>query len=135
MDIRESLHQVLAHQQNVVALFYTTFLERHPEARAFFRGLDLQHQADLLRLALILVERFATYPYPAIETYFRDLGGKHHRRGIPEGLFPEFQDALLTALAQFHGPDWDPALASQWRQALDRAVEVMREGYREPALF
>jgi len=74
-------------------------------------------------------------PDRLIERVMSDLGGKHHRRGIPEGLFPEFQDALLTALAQFHGPDWDPALASQWRQALDPAVEVMREGYREPALF
>jgi hemoglobin-like flavoprotein len=132
MDIHESLHQILAHQQNVVRLFYTIFLERHPEARAYFRGVDLQHQADLLRLALILIERHSSRPYPAIEAYLQDLGGKHHRRGIPDALFPEFRDALLSTLEQFHGKDWGPPLAGQWRQALDRAVEAMREGYRQP---
>jgi hemoglobin-like flavoprotein len=133
MDIQESLHQILAHKENVVSLFYTIFLERHPEARAYFRGVDLQHQADLLRLALVLIERHASHPDPALEAYFQDLGAKHHWRGIPEALFPEFRDALLRTLEQFHGKDWGPPLAAQWQQALDRAVESMREGYREPA--
>jgi hemoglobin-like flavoprotein len=132
MDIHESLHQILAHKQNVVSLFYTIFLERHPEARAYFRGVDLQHQADLLRLALIMIERHFTHHEPAIEAYLKSLGGKHHLRGIPEGLFPEFRDALLTTLEQFHGDHWGRSLAEQWRQALDRALEAMAEGYREP---
>jgi hemoglobin-like flavoprotein len=133
MDIHESLHQVLAHQQNVVRLFYSLFLERHPEARAYFRGVDLQHQADLLRLALVLIEHYSTHPDPTIESYFRSLGRKHHLRGIPEALFPAFRDALLATLGQFHGKDWGPPVAGQWRQALDLALEAMREGYLEPS--
>jgi hemoglobin-like flavoprotein len=132
MDIQESLHRILEEKQNVAGLFYPLFLDRHPEARPYFKGVDLQYQAALLRVALIMIERHATHCYRATEMYLQYLGSKHHARGIPEEMFPPFRDALLAALEQFHGPEWGPALALQWRLAIDRAAEVMLQGYRNP---
>jgi hemoglobin-like flavoprotein len=131
MDIEESLHCNLQEKENVASRFYPFFLERHPEARRYFAGVDMNGQAQLLRLALIMVERHHTHRYPATQSYLNYLGTKHRVRGIPEELFAPFRDALLAILEQFHGKDWDTALARQWREAIDLAVASMALGYRE----
>jgi hypothetical protein len=64
MDIEESLHRILQEKENVASRF---FLERHPEARRYFTGVDMTGQAQLLRLALIMVERQHTHRPPAEE--------------------------------------------------------------------
>jgi hemoglobin-like flavoprotein len=131
MDIEESLHRILQEKENVASRFYPFFLKRHPEARRYFTGVDMTGQAQLLRLALIMVERHHTHRYPATQSYLNYLGTKHRVRGIPEELFAPFRDALLAILEQFHGKDWDSALAGQWREAIDLAVASMAQGYRE----
>jgi hemoglobin-like flavoprotein len=131
MDIEESLHRILQEKENVASRFYPLFLECHPEARRYFNGVDMSRQAELLRLALIMVERHHTHAYPATESYVNYLGTKHRVRGIPADLFAPFRDALLATLEQFHGKDWDTALAGQWREAIDLAAASMARGYRE----
>ena len=58
------------------------------------------------------------------------LGTKHQDRGIPFQEYPKFGQALVAALEQFHGPDWNPQLAGQWQEAIDRASNLLFEGYR-----
>jgi hypothetical protein len=65
MDIEESLHRILQEKENVASRFYPVFLERHPQARRYLNGVDMSGQAQLLRLALIMVERHHTHRYPA----------------------------------------------------------------------
>ena len=125
MNIEESLHHILEEKQNVASQFYPIFFECHPEARPYFAGVDMKQQAELLRMALMMIERHFTRRYTATESYLNYLGTKHSNRRIPETLFPGFRDALLITLEQFHGKDWDAALAGQWRQAFDLAVASM----------
>src|SRR5262249_17261330 len=117
MDIQESLHRILQDRNNVADQFYRLFFERYPEVRRHFEGVNLAHQAELLRMALMVMEAHYAHAYPATQNYLQCLGSKHHGRGVPRELYPKFRDALLATLEQFHGRDWDEGLAGQWREA------------------
>jgi hemoglobin-like flavoprotein len=130
MNIQESLHSILGQQETFADLFYLVFLDRYPEVRQHFQGVNLKHQAVLLTMALMVIERNYTSSYPSTRQYLRYLGSKHHERGIPADSYPKFQSAFLDTLARFHSKDWNPALARQWNEAIERAAEFMLEGYR-----
>ena len=131
MNLPESLHAILAQSDTLADLFYLVFLERYPEVRQHFQGVNLRQQGVLLTMALMVMERHYSGAYPATEMYLRYLGSKHHARGIPQHLYPHFRDALLAALERFHSKDWGAELATQWRGAIDRAAATMLEGYQE----
>src|SRR4030095_370140 len=101
-----------------------------PEARCYFSQLDLDTQAKILVNSLQVVVAHAVHRYPAAISYLQILGNRHHRRGVPPGLYPQFQGAMLTTLAEFHGASWTEELADEWRDALDGASEVMLTGYQ-----
>jgi hemoglobin-like flavoprotein len=129
MDIHDSLHRILEHEAELANLFYAAFLERDG-VRQHFDGVDVRRQAVLLTMALMVIERHSQHPYSATNLYLKYLGTRHRDRKVPPELFPEFRDVLLTALERFHCADWDTGLAEQWRAAIDKATETMREGYR-----
>jgi hemoglobin-like flavoprotein len=129
MDIHESLEHVLRRQEIVADLFYAVFLDRYPQVRRFFEGVDLSRQAVLLSIALKVIEQHYMGGYLAAENYLRYLGTRHDDLGIPENTFPLFREAMLATLGQFHGNLWDEGLAEQWRRAIDKAIRTMLEGY------
>jgi hemoglobin-like flavoprotein len=130
MDIHESIDQVLESDDILGQTFYDIFLTRYPELQRHFAGVNMQHQAVVLAMALLMIEQYDTYRYPAIAKYLRELGARHQRRNISAELFPHFRDALLLALAQHHGEAWNVPLCRQWKQAIERASAVMLEGYQ-----
>jgi hemoglobin-like flavoprotein len=132
MTIEDSLQRVLEQRDNLAALFYEVFFDRHPEAKLLFKDVNLKYQTVLLTMALMVIERHYKNGYLATELYLKYLGHKHHRRGVPAEMYSVWIDSLLAALEKFHGRDWDDEAAGQWRAALDRATEVMLNGYREP---
>jgi hemoglobin-like flavoprotein len=131
VDIHESVHRILQNKECFADLFYVVFLQDEPAIQQHFHKVNLRHQAVLLTMALLVMERHFAYLYPATEMYLNYLGTKHHSRGIPAELYPRFRDALLATLERFHGKDWNSHLATQWRQAIDHASESMLKGYRQ----
>jgi hemoglobin-like flavoprotein len=132
MDIQESMRRILEQRDGLAEpFFYAVFFDQSPEVMAHFRGVNLKQQAVLLTVALMVVERHYTRPCPTTEMYLKYLGTKHHSRGIEPELYPNFRDALLATLEEFHGRDWDLLLARQWGEAIDRAATTMLEGYKE----
>jgi hemoglobin-like flavoprotein len=132
MNIQDSLRRVLEERDTVATTFYEVFFERTPEARPLFDGVNMKHQAVLLTMALMVIERHHAHGYPSTALYLKYLGHKHHLRGVPPEMYPKWAEALLATLARFHGPDWDEEAAGQWRSALEGAAQVMLVGYREP---
>jgi hemoglobin-like flavoprotein len=127
--MQQSLHHILERRDSLADLFYLVFLDRYPDVRRHFEGVDLKHQGALLTMALMVIERHYTHSYAATELYLQYLGTKHKTRGIPIDLYPPFADAMLASLERFHGKDWSPELARQWQEALDKALETMILGY------
>jgi hemoglobin-like flavoprotein len=132
MDIQESMHRLLQSKEMFGSLFYEVFFTRCPEARAYFAGINMQHQSALLTIALKVLEAYHTDSYPAMAEYLKYLGHKHHMRAVLPELYPQWRDALLDTLEQFHGDDWSEAVSRQWREAFEKAYQVMLVGYQEP---
>jgi len=130
INIHESLHRILEQKETMADLFYIIFLDRYPEVRDYFKGVDLKAQSVLLTMALMVMERHYSGSYPATEMYLKYLGTKHHDRKIPRELYPKFRDAQLATLERFHSKDWDPLLAGQWHDAVDKSTVTMLAGYR-----
>ena len=129
MDIQESLHQILSREKLVADLFYIVFLERYPEVRRHFVGVNMRRQSVLLTMALQVVVQYYLHGFPAAEAYLKVLGEEHSRREIAPELYPKFCNALLATLGRFHSRDWKDPLAQEWQQALERAVTKMLETY------
>jgi hemoglobin-like flavoprotein len=131
MDIQESVHEILQRKESFADVFYLVFLEDYPDVRQHFTHVNFKHQSALLTMALLVIERHYEHAYPATEMYLNYLGCKHDERGIPPQQYPMFRAALLNTLERFHGKSWNDHLATQWRQAIDRAIEAMIKGYRK----
>lgn len=133
MEIQDSVELILQHGEDVADRFYATFLDRFPEARAFFDGVDLKRQAVLLTMTLKLLEEYHTHGFPAIVSYLKYLGHRHRvHLKIPVELYPPFGECLMEALRDFHGAKWDANLERQWRTAIEGGVAVMIEDYWDP---
>ena len=131
MNIHDSLHQILASKKIFGEYFYETFFQQCPAAKQYFQGVNLERQAVLLTMALLVIDQQYRNPYAVTAEYLRYLGTKHHDRNIPQHLYASWCDAMLITLEQFHGDDWDAALRKQWQEAIEIVTELMFQGYSE----
>jgi hemoglobin-like flavoprotein len=128
MQFSESIDRVLAEEKSVLERFYKVFLDRVPEARPFFERVDMQSQAAMLAVALTAA-RMAPNLQNSTVIYFRVLGRRHERKGIPPKIYERFNATLLDVIAEVHGDDWNERLAAQWSAALSQIARLMIEGY------
>ena len=129
MNIGESIHDVLSRDEVVADLFYDIFLDRHPEVRPYFVGVELHQQAIVLTMMLSMIEDFHRHAYPATARYLRLVGQRHKERGIPQDLYAIFSQCLLETLQRFHGQNWSEQLSDEWRKGINKASQAMLEGY------
>ena len=129
MTLEESLQRVLADKEPLIRRFYDRFLAEQPQARRLFVDVDLEKQALMLTMALIVVEAYSRDSYPAVEHYLHVLGDRHREAGIPRDLFAPFRDCLVDTIRQSQIENWDEELGTAWREALSRATQTMFQGY------
>lgn len=129
MTIAESMHAILSRPELVTDLFYVKYLDRYPDLREYFDGVDLQQQAVLLKMALTVTQQYYEHRYPAAEQYLLVLGRKHHLRHVPKSLYADWRDCLLDTFQQFLCDNWDAALEREWTDAINMATDIMHRGY------
>jgi nitric oxide dioxygenase len=129
VEIHESLNEILQARDRLGLMFYEHFLAHYPQVQRYFEKVDLKRQSVLLTTALMIIQRHAERPTPAIEQYLQYLGSRHHDVNVPKDVYPLWVQAMLETLQQFHGDAWTPALARQWEDAFDRAIQLMFLGY------
>ena len=132
MDIHHSISLILDSEEVIVGnAFYDVFLTRYPQVQKYFEGVNMQQQAVLLTIAMMVIEQYHSAEYPATAKYLKELGAKHREWGIPTETYPYFREALLEALRRFHGDEWDDQLAIQWDTAIDLTTRQMLKGYAD----
>ncbi len=129
MDIHDSLQFILQAKDQLAGLFYERFLEEYPEVRPFFQNVDFARQRVLLTTTLMVIERNFSEPTPAIEQYLQYLGTRHHGMKIPRESYAKWIKSMVAAMRQFHGQHWSPELEQQWLSAIERARQLMLQGY------
>ncbi len=131
MDISESVQVLLSSKARVIERFYDRLLTQHPDLRHHFESRDMRMQASMLTVALASVEAYYSHRFPATEHYLHVLGHRHFHEGVRAEDFGKFQSVLLEILEEFFADEWDESLATQWSEALELTVNVMREGYQD----
>ena len=131
MNIHESLEHILNSESVLGDLFYDTFLTNYPQVQPYFEKVNLQRQAVILMMALMVVEQFETEHYPTTVLYLRELGAKHRERGIPAETYPFFRQALLDTLARHLEDHWTESLEAEWASAIDSAIHEMLVAYED----
>ena len=109
-----------------ITSFYRNFFTACPEAEAMFAQTDFDRQARLLRHAIgllfIFPDQVSNEP-----TILSRLAEKHSRRELnvdPE-WYPLFGDSLILTASQ-HDPEFSPAVAAAWREAVAPGIEYMK---------
>jgi len=131
IPLSKSISDILDSDLRFGRAFYETFFKRHPQVEKYFHGVDMQRQAAILTMTLLVIENYRGAQRPAMATYLRDLGAKHKEWAIPVESYECFRDALLETLEVFHGEDWHDHLALQWDTAIDHTIRAMAKGYEE----
>ena len=131
MKITDSLDRILSAEQIFGQRFYDQLLRLHPEVRHFFQNVNMNRQAIRFTALLTLIESNYRQRNVLASQYLRALGTSHNSMDIPCEVYPQFRDVLLDALANFEDGHWDDELAEQWRTAIEQAIQVMLDQYRE----
>ena len=116
-----------------------------PRLAAVFYGRVLSSDPDLARMFTTDVEvqqvRFATElaaigrsirSYDAFVSAGRALGARHRTYGARAAHYRLMGDALVAALADALGPEWNDEVEEAWRLAYNLTAETMMSGARAP---
>jgi hemoglobin-like flavoprotein len=109
----------------VSLLFYGKLFELDPSARRLFHN-DLLLQGRKLMDTLSWVAE-SLDRFDSMHARLAELGRRHAGYGVRPEQYDTMTAALLWALAQALGPDFDPPTRAAWTRALSAIATVMKE--------
>ena len=107
-------------------LFYGRLFELEPAARRLFHN-DLAAQGRKLMDTLDLLVA-SLDDFDAVRPHLAALGQRHRGYGVQSGQYASVETALLWALGQALGPDFDGATREAWRAVLATVSGAMQQG-------
>jgi hemoglobin-like flavoprotein len=114
----------------VALLFYGKLFELDPGARRLFHN-DLALQGRKLMDTLAAVAG-ALDDFDSMRPRLMQLGRQHAEYGVHLSQYDTVVTALLWAIGQALGPDFDAETREAWSLALDTLTGAMKEGARLP---
>lgn len=124
--VRDSFESVQAYGTSVVVLFYGRLFELAPETRSLFK-IDIREQArklvETLRTTIDALDKFEQ-----LQPVLAELGRKHAGYGVHPYHYEKLRSALLWALGQALGLEFDLETRAAWEQLLSTISAVMLDG-------
>jgi hemoglobin-like flavoprotein len=124
--VSESFDVVRDQGGPVSLLFYGRLFELDPSARRLFHN-DLVLQGrklvDTLAIVTESLDRF-----DAIRPRLANLGRQHAGYGVRPEQYDTIITALLWAIGQALGADFDPLTRDAWKVALEAVCTAMKDG-------
>ena len=124
--VRDSFQSVQAYGISVVVLFYGRLFEIAPETRALFK-IDIREQSkklvETLRLTIEALDKF-----DELLPVLAELGRKHVGYGVQPYQYEQLRSALLWALGQALGLEFDRETRAAWDQLLSMISTAMLDG-------
>jgi len=123
--VRESFESLKEYETSVVLLFYGRLFELAPEARALFK-IDIPEQAaklmETLRVTVDVLDRFEE-----LVPVLAELGRKHSVYGVQAYQYDKLRAALLWAMGQALGLEFDGETRAAWDRLIGTISAVMLE--------
>jgi hemoglobin-like flavoprotein len=124
--VRQTFPLLLEYEVSLALLFYGKLFELDPGARKLFHN-DLALQSrKLLDMLASVVE--ALDNLEPLRARLAELGRKHADYGVRPEQYETLTIALLWAIAQALGPDFDVATRDAWRRAINTIAKAMSPG-------
>jgi hemoglobin-like flavoprotein len=124
--VRQSFDTLRGQTRPVALLFYGKLFELDPSARSLFHndlGLQAAKIMDTLDSLAESLDRF-----DSMRGRLADLGRKHAGYGVRPEQYETVSIALLWAMGQALGPDFDPATRAAWATVLAAVADTMKAG-------
>lgn len=123
--VRQSFDSLREQAEPVALLFYGRLFELDPSARRLFH-IDLAVQARKI------VETLATVTesldrFESMRRRLAELGRQHAGYGVRPDQYETVSAALIWAIGQALGPDFDPPTKEAWRAVLADICEAMKD--------
>jgi len=128
--VRQSFDALRDQAGPVSLLFYGKLFELDPSARRMFHiDLELQGRKIVDTLATVTesLDRFES-----IRPRLADLGRQHAGYGVRPEQYDTITTALLWAIGQALGADFDSPTREAWKLALTAVSAAMIEGAHQP---
>jgi class 3 adenylate cyclase/hemoglobin-like flavoprotein len=123
--VQRQIHRILLDGHNFVDRFYRNFFEAAPELRRLFQGTVMPRQYELFLNQLTWSVRELRHLPELIEN-LHQLGDRHRLYGVRREHFPVAGAALLTALEETLGAEFDAAARAAWTQAFQSLAGAMQ---------
>ena len=128
--VRHSFDAVRDQARPVALLFYGRLFELDPPAQRLFH-IDLAVQAhkiiEMLATVIESLDRFES-----IRPRLADLGRQHAGYGVRLEQYDTVSAALIWAIGQALGADFDAPTRDAWKAALADVCAAMKEGAHQP---
>ena len=128
--VRETFESLREQAEPVSLLFYGRLFELDPSARRLFHN-------DLALQGRKLIETLGTvvdslHRFESTRPRLASLGRQHAEYGVRPEQYEIVIAALLWAIGQALGPDFDPRTRDAWALALAAVSSAMKEGASLP---
>lgn len=127
--VRASFALIAPRADAVGQAFYATLFRLNPATRALFAN-DLAPQARKLMDMLGVIVHGLDQPQQ-LHQLFHDLGRRHLRYGVTEDQYDDVGAALLMALRDALGADFDDELEAAWATVYGDLAEAMIASARQ----
>jgi len=125
LQVRASWPRVVAQADSLAQTFYARLFDIDASAARLFAGVDMAAQRVKLAQALTVVVH-ALDDTDRLLPALAALAKRHARYGVEDRHFDSVGEALLWALANVLGSDFDDALREAWTTAYAIVASVMR---------
>lgn len=122
--LRKSFEMVVERSPGLTGRFYEILFERRPEVRRLFGRNSSAAQERMLTDALVaVVDHLEDAPW--LTQNLGALGTKHVGYGVTREMYDWVGDALIAALAEALGDDWNAEVHAAWAAAYGAIVDLM----------
>ena len=111
-------------QDSFAPLFYKKLFTLSPQLKPMFRHVDMKQQAKKLYGSLVLlVENIRDTAF--LTSVLTDLGQKHVGYGVIASHYPVVGQALIAALKETAGAEWNNQVEQAWLDTYQVVVQLM----------
>jgi hemoglobin-like flavoprotein len=122
--VRDSFELLQDYGDSFTLLFYGKLFELDPSARKLFHN-DLAKQGrKLMDMLAAVVESLEDFR--AMQARLSDLGRKHTEYGVRPEQYKTLTEALLWAISQPLGAEFDVRTRAAWRVAIQSVCTLMQ---------
>jgi hemoglobin-like flavoprotein len=124
--VRDSVDSLREDAEPFALLFYGKLFELDPGSRRLFHN-DLAVQGrKVIDMLTSVVESLDDFQ--PMRARLAELGRKHSEIGVRQEQYDTLTAALLWAIGQALGPDFDPPTRDAWRLAISAICAAMKAG-------